>query len=286
MPAVDSIKEMQDNVEAIKSGTAILDKVNVDEPDEGDVTEYSETELKAMEKGWSPDKEALPEGKEWIGAGEFLRNERLYNEIHKLKREINGTKTTLDVLKEHHKKVEEATRAKVIAQLKQQKKIALEEDDHDAVIEIDEQLLDAKTATYDTPETTDYTSGQLFEEWLEVNTWYNKDEDMRQTADEIGAAYYQRSGGKASPKDMYDYVEKRIKKLYPNNFESKPAPRKAAQAVESASAGRTGSTSRAPKFTVKDLNAEQAKVMRTFVSQGVMTEQAYIEELIKIGELG
>lgn len=283
----DGIQEMQDNVNTLKSTEGIVDGVTTDEDEKVDEPEYTSTETKAMEKGWSPDKDNLPEGKEWIGAGEFLRNERLYNEIHKLKRETQATKRDFEVLKEHHKKVQVAERDKLLTQLKRQKKTALEEDDHDTVVEIDDQIADIKADANKPDEVEEQAvNNEIFNAWVEKNSWYETDADMRQTAEDIGAAHYARTGGKLPPAELYQYVEERIKKLYPDNFSTPKAAKRKSPAVEAATPTRNAKAkARAPKYTAKDLNDEQRRVMRTFVKSGAMTEQQYIDELAAIGEL-
>ena len=286
----EGIEEMQRNVEALKSieGTidANEDEQSVDDNDEVE-DDYSTSELKAMEMGWNPDKDNIPEGKEWISAGEFIRNDKFFSEIRKLKRDNQSTKRDFEVLKEHHKKVQTMERDKLLTQLKHQKKIALEEDDHDTVIEIDEQMMDIKSTPAVDEIDVQAASNEVFLDWVESNSWYEQDEDMRQTADELGAAYSMRTGGKASQDDMFKYVEGRIKKLYPDNFsaEQKPTRRRAAPTVEAATPASRKRASKAPKFTAKDLNSDQRTVMKRFVSQGVLTESEYINELVSIGEL-
>lgn len=282
------IEEMKANVDALRTSEGVTDEVLLGgDPDlgTGDEPEYTDTELRAMEKGWSPDKENLPEGKEWVDAGEFLRNEKFFAEINKLKRETRQTKQAFEALKEHHRKVQEVERSNLLEQLKRQKKAALEEADHDAVIEIDEQISEVKSAKPEAVTEPAAGGNEAFETWVEHNQWYTNDADMRQTADELGAAYFMRSGNKASPDEIYEYVEKRIKTLYSDKF-AKPASRKrATPAVEGASTGRSQQRTTARKATAKDLSPDQRKVMKQFVKTGALTEQEYIDELIKIGEL-
>lgn len=286
----DGIAEMQANVEQLKTTEDIVEEASEETLEEGEGEQYNATELKAMEKGWSPDKDNLPEGKEWIGAGEFLRNERLYSEIHKLKREVRARGREFEVLKEHHKKVADTEREKLLAQLKHQKKQALEDDDHEAVVEIDEQIMDVKAAANAPDEVeAQNVDNTAFLEWVENNQWYETDDGMRQTAEEIGAAYVTQTQGKASPQQLFKYVEDRIKQLYPQKFEpTKPAQakRKAAPAVEAGGNNRVKQRAGAKKYTVKDLNEDQLKVMKTFEKSGVLKPQEYIDELVRIGELG
>ncbi len=282
----EGIEEMQANVDALKGVETVVVEAAGEDTDEEH--EYTATETKAMEKGWNPDKESLGD-KEWISAGEFMRNDRLFVEIKKLKRENAATKREQQALIEHHKKVKVAERDKLLSQLKRQKKTAMEEDDHDMVIEIDEQILDVK-ASENEPDAIEAQENDntAFLGWVEDNDWYESNQEMRKTADEIAAAYYSRTQGKGSPLDMFEYVEGRIKKLYADQFSPKPAAkRKVTPSVEGAGAGRAASgASKAPKYTVKDLNDEQRRVMNTFVKSGALTKQEYIDELVAIGDIG
>jgi hypothetical protein len=285
MPQVEENKEynMREAVEDLKKTEEILEEVH--EEEEEVAPEWTDTELKAMEKGWNPDKDAVPEGKEWIEADEFLRNESFFTEIRKLKRELNQTKKTFDELKEHHKKVAEAERAKVLDDLKRQKRLALEDDDHDAVIEIDDKILEVKTQKPDDTMSQD-DHNELFEAWVEKNSWYETNQEMREMADDLGNAYYMRTQGKATPTQIYEHVEKQIKRIFKDDFGVKTPTRKSTPSVEGASASRGGKTKSKSKFTERDLSDDQRKVMNRFVKQGVLSKEEYIEQLIEIGELG
>lgn len=292
---VNAEQEMRDNVDALHKAEAIVDDTSYEEDDIGegeqeDIVEYTATELKAIEKGWNPDKDNLPEGKEWISAGEFLRNEKFFAEIHKLKQAVNSSKKDFETLKEHHRKVQEVEREKLLSTLKHQKRVALEEDDHAAVVEIDEQILELKNAKPEVEEQkeTEVDTSEIFQEWVSRNSWYKNDEEMRDMADELGAGFFQRNGGKVAPEVLYDHVEKRMKQIYPDRVGVKPQPKKkAAVAVEPASRGsRTTTTTAKTSFSTKDLNDMQRRTMRTLVKAGALTEKQYIDELVRIGELG
>lgn len=255
----------------------------VEEVVENNEPEYTDTEMRAMEKGWNPDKESVPEGKEWIEAGEFLRNESFFTEIRKLKRELNSTKKSFDVLKEHHKKVAEVEREKVLTELKRQKKAALEDEDHAAVVEIDDKIQDVKSQNVDVVEEQEIDN-TLFNEWVDRNSWYETNNEMRTIADELGAGYVATRNGKFDPAKLYDHVEKQIKRMYPDEFGFAPKKSRSKPTVEGASASRGGKSSKS-KFTERDLNDEQRQVMKRLVSSGVLTKEAYIDELVAIGEL-
>lgn len=293
-----AIEEMHENVDQLKKTSDITDEANLEvdedlskEEEEEEKDEYTALEVEAMKKGWSPDKDEMPEGKEWIDAGEFLRNEKFFSEIRKLKRENTMTKKTVDALKEHHKKILEAERKKLTAQLKRQKVEALEEGNHAAVVEIDEQLDDVKEqgkaadkevdeATATTQTDADFDA--YFQTWVVDNQWYKSNAEMREIADSLGRNYFSEGGGSATPEELFAHVTRRVKELYPTETGGKPKRR--VQAVEAASAGSHNRGGK-QKFTEKDLNAEQRQVMNRFVKLGAVTKEQYIQELVDIGEL-
>jgi len=285
MADVEQVAEkMAQYEESVEDVVEKQDESTVEYQDE---PEYSAIELKAMEKGWNPDKEAVPEGKEWIDAGEFLRNESFFTEIHKLKRELNSTKKSFEVLKEHHKKVAEVSKKEALEELKRLKKAALEDDDHDTVIEIDDKILDIKSQK-DDPVEMQEGDNNIFEEWVERNSWYDTDPEMRQFADEIGAGYVARNNTAGKPLDLqkvYKHVEDKVKQMYKDKFV--PIPKKRVRpSVEGAASSRGSQGKSKSKFTERDLSDEQRTVMNRFVKTGALTKQEYIDELVKIGELG
>lgn len=248
-----------------------------------ETVEYSAVEQEAMERGWNPDKEAMPEGKEWISAGEFMRNSTFYTEINKLKRENKNIQKSFDVLTEHHRKVDEHAKKEALKQLKAEKLEALDNEDHAAVIEIDEKIDEVK-ATKTDPVDTQEVDNTAFNAFAERNAWYESNEEMRQIADDIGNGFYNRNEGKVSAEQIFKHVEKQIKGLYPDQF--KPASnRQTVAAVESGNGNRPASKGAKSKFTAKDLTPEQRRVMKRFASTGVLTEAEYIKELVSIGEL-
>lgn len=280
-------------VEQLERVDDIVEEANdLDYDQEHDEPEYTATELKAMEKGWNPDKESIPEGKEWINADEFLRNEQFFNEIHKLKREINMTKRDYEELKKHHLKVAAVEQEKALRMLLQQKERALEDDDHKAVVDIDNKILDIKTKQAQPKQANTGSNNEAFREsyseWIQENRWYENNAEMRTAADDIGAGYFARNKGNVSPDDLYEYVTKQVKRMYPDEFAvaSKSTPRSKATTVESAGRGRGTPRKTGVKFTERDLNDEQRRVMNRFVKTGALTKDEYIKQLVDIGELG
>ena len=74
----DGTNEMHENVDALRSTGETVAKATASS---GNEREYTDTERKALKMGWNPDKDSVPEGKEWVDAGEFVRKDTLYKEI-------------------------------------------------------------------------------------------------------------------------------------------------------------------------------------------------------------
>lgn len=239
--------------------------------------ELNEIEIKATEMGWNPEG---VEGKKNLSADEFIDRQELYNEIHSLKRSVKTQKKQYEDLSEHYNKVAEHEREKAIKELKSQKKVALENDDYDAVVEIDDKILDAKTSEQNSKQTQN-VDNDIFDKWVTTNTWYDKNDEMKEMADDLGALYYNQNPNQ-SLDDIYKKVTERVQKMYPKEF-SNPN-RDKPNAVEGAQNSSKRSTKK--RYTANDLNDVQRKVMNRFVKSGVLTEEQYVEDLAKTGQLG
>lgn len=248
-------KVVEDTREAVEAAVA--------ETEEVAESEYSETEQQAIEHGWTPEG---VEGKRNLTAEEFMDRQPLYDDIRALKKQYRKLNDGYEALQEHHKHVKESERAKLVQQLKAAKKVALEQDNYDAIVEIDDRIAEAKT----TPEEA---SNVAFEDWIDKNDWYHQDSDMKQFADMLGTGYFQQNPNK-NVSEVYDYVSKEVKKRFPDKFSNqnriKPNP------VEGASKGsRTAPKS---KYTAKDLPDDARQMMKTIVRTGGITEEQYLKE--------
>lgn len=227
--------------------------------------EYTEIEVEAMEHGWNPEG---VEGRRNLTAEEFMDRKPLYDELKSMRKTVKRVRDDFETLKEYHSKQEEKVRERVIAELKAQKATALENDDFEAVVEIDDRLAEAKASKVETK-----TSNVIFEEWVEDNSWYNQDAEMREYADTIGNGYAARNPGK-SLDDVYEYVSKTVKKTFPEKFEN--PKRKQPDMVEGVSKSRGTKTA---KYSVKDLPEDDYKIMKTLLRTGVFdSEEEYLKE--------
>lgn len=242
---------------------------------------YSDVELKAMEHGWKPKEEFHDESKKFVDAEEFLERQKFYDRIDSQNRKIKELERTVTTLAEHNRKVKEVAYKEALETLKAQKREALEANNVDQVIEIDERITDLKTQKVveetkvaSTPQQPD----PRFVAWVDRNKWYVQDPVLRKEADDIGIAYKAIKGNSVDPEDIIEFVEKQIKVLHPEKFRNPNRQRESAVDSGSGSAGKNLTDAR---DTFK-LSEEEERAMRTWVRQGVMTEKEYKEQLRKI----
>ena len=254
--------------------------------------EYTEVELKAMEKGWRPESEFEgPEG-EWRPAKEFLDRGELMDRISDQSRqlrsnakEVEELKEAIQILGEHNRKISEREYEKAMADLKARKKEALSVDDYDSVVEVDEQMADLKDTKKKAEqsrveEPQDQGPHPEILKWVEKNSWYNTDVVMQGAVDKLAEAYARNNPEAATnPSEMLKYIESTMKDEFPHKFNRRPA------AVDSAEGTARGKAK--TKFTQRDLSDEQRRVGKRFVDAGAFeTMQEYIDQLAETGDLG
>lgn len=244
---------------------------------ESTTTQLTAVEQKALEMGWRPKSEFEGDEDDFIDATEFVRRKPLFEKIDHVGKELRETRKALKALQEHHQKVKEAEYQNALKQLRAEKKQALEEGDADRLIEIDEQIAEAKAADVAVRTQIQQEASKPhpnFVAWVQKNQWYQSDVELRSVADQIGTAYAAKNP-ETNPDDVLKYVEQRIKKLYPENFRN--PNRERPSAVE----GRTQTQAHEKKDGISDypLTDEERKVMNTFIRQGIMTKEEYIKDL-------
>jgi hypothetical protein len=234
------------------------------EAQEGEV-EYSEIEQQAMEAGWNPEG---VEGKPFVSAEEYVARQPIYDELHSLKKELRNQKKATEALKKMQAGIREREREKTIAELKAQRRMAVENDDYDAVDELNDQIASEK-ANKDAP-----VGNEVFESWVEENDWYNQDPEMRAYADLIGTGYVAQNEG-IPQEQVFKYVENEVKARFAGKFEN--PKRNQPSLAEPASRGRAAS-GKGGKHRASELPEEDRSIMRTIVRSGAMTEAEYLKE--------
>jgi len=273
-------------VDKVLDNSEIDDSIQTDLPEEGndpDVEssqsqpELSESEQRAMEQGWRPKEEFNGEPGKWVDADEFLRRGELFEKIDGMGRELRDTKKALRMLQTHHEQVRETEYKRALANLKAQKKQAYEEGDHDTLVEIDDQLSELKARQQAESAAIREQVNQpdpRFVAWIEKNPWYAQDPELRSFSDEVGLSYAKAYPGK-DPTEVLTYVEGRVRKAFPDKFTNPNRNRPSAVAAAST-----------PKASKREesfpLTEDERRAMQTFVRQGIMTKEQYVEELKRV----
>ena len=260
----------------------VLDSENLEESGEKKevVVEPSAIEQRALEMGWRPKEEFEGNEEDFIDATEFVRRKPLFEKIDNVGKELRETKKALKALQAHHEKVKEAEFQHALKALREEKKAALEAGDADKLIEIDDKIADAKAQEVVNRSKQVEEAAQPhpnFVQWAARNTWYRTNAELTIVADQIGTAYAA-SNPTMSPDDVLKYVETRVKKLYPEQFTNPNKSRPSA--VE----GGTSTPSKKPADDISNypLTDDERRVMMTFVRQGIMTKEQYIDDLKKV----
>ena len=238
--------------------------------------QYTELEQQAMDQGWMPKEKWVESGKpegEHRSAKEFIDRTDLYKRIEHLNRDNKDLRKAMTDLMEHNKRMDQVAYNRAMDSLRSAKKQALEDGDADRVVEIDDQLLDLKTAQRQAP-AQQQPAQEIhpeFKDWVDRNTWYNKNAELRSDADTAGIAF-KRNNPHASPAEVLDYVEKFIRKANPEMFQTKKA------APPSPESSDRSANKPSPKASVS-LTEDESRAMKRFVRMGVMTEDEYKNQI-------
>lgn len=243
------------------------------------------SEFRGDESDWTDAETFVKRGKE---INPILRenNKRLLSELEKTKKEIQEVKQVAEEFKAYQKEVYERKLEqykKEIDSLKQAKKEALQEGDHDLVVEIDDQILDAKAAMKlaeeSPPEEKKKDNAKDVQPidpelqlWLDRNSWFGRDQIVTQRTNTIGALIAQRNPNLRG-KEFLEKLDEALAEEFPDMFKSsrrsKPNP------VESGGSS-TSSIRKSGKRTFENLPDEAKAAYHRFKKQGFkVTEDQY-----------
>jgi hypothetical protein len=265
--AVDEVVPQGESPEVVEGGST----ESSSEPS------LSPEEQRAMEHGWRPKEEFAGDKSKWVSADEFLRRGELFEKIDTMGRDLRDTKKALKMLQAHHEQLRETEYKQVIQSLKDEKKRAYEEGDHDKLVEIDDQLLNIRADSRAEKEAAQQQAAQpdpRFVQWVNKNSWYTQDQELRGFGDEVGVAYA-KTHPEMSPDEVLQYVEGRVRKAFPEKF-TNPNRNK----PSSVSTGTTPASQRKGEEYV--LSDDERRVMQTFIRQGILTKEQYIADLKKM----
>ena len=255
----------------------------------------SSAEDKALDKGWRPEDEWTGEPDQWRPAKEFLDRGELMDRISDQTRQLRGQKdelakvqTALKEMGTHNTKIAEKEYDKAMRDLKSLKVQALEIDDYERIVDVDEQIQDLKETKKEAVAVEEKKAPEMhpdIESWMADNQWYGRDVVMRGAADSISQEYMNMNPGSMdSPKEVLKYVEQVMREEFPHKFEGTTQRRRPAATSE---VGEPVTRSKGKeKYTSRDMNSMQKKICRTFIEAGAFkSEQEYVDQLVQLGEI-
>ena len=241
-----------------------LEKKESKEPEkqeEEEVVAKPDYEEQAKVKGWRPEEEYEGDTP-WVDAKEFMGRQPLFDAIHKLNKKSKDQAATIDNLVDHNRTLKETTRKEVLAELKAQKVEALENDDHKAVVEIDDKIDDVKREAVE--EKAAPKLSEAYTDFVAENAWYENDSALKKTATDMGYGYQFANPG-ATETEIFEFVSKQIKIQHPEKFEPKKNPKR--EQANDVAPPKGGNKTPPKKATLKesDLTYDRRQVMNNIV---------------------
>lgn len=255
--------------------------------------ELSADEQRAMEHGWRPKEEWDGDPDDWVSAREFNRRGELFARIAKYGNENKEMRESLKKLFNQHRQLYDAGYKKALSDLKQQKIQAAEEGDTRKLLEIDDQIDDLRTQHQEAIQKFDQEVAaptgpavneeyQLaYEQFVNVNTWYGKNAELTQVADNIAknmVASAQRAGKPVDYKQMLATVAKEVRENNPQYFNKERKTSEVDSGGGTPPRGPRGNGS--SRYTLSQLPSEDQEIARTIIKSTGMKEEDYVKQYI------
>lgn len=275
-PIEETIDQIEGDTEqeGAKDTSTVTDTEQVESSDS--IVDDSSDKVKEIARGmgWIDPKNYKGDPDKYVDAETYIRKTHDIN--HGLRKQIKEITNVVKELKLHNERVYKAELKRLeteIAELKAQRRAAIEDGDVERVEKIEKQIDDVKASVDINPPVSQ--TNPVWDEWIEENPWYDTDKEMRKFADEAGKEY----AGLPFDK-ILKLVRKDVMAEFPEKFKKPEKTRPGASPVES---GARRTASKTP--TKADLTPTQRNIMNQFVRHGVMTEAEYIADLVKRGEI-
>jgi len=269
------------------------------EPEPENEPEKPTVESIAAELGWKPKDGFAGNDEDYVDAAEYIRRskniqESMRTSLKENKRKLAQMDKMVQDLKAHTQAVLKSEVRDLKARVEAAQKArdeAIEEGDKEQVYAIEKELSELKTEVESHLTRTmkekeavpefDEREVENFVGWTKANPWYKApgkeggDTEMSRYADYLAdLAEYRGLPYERKLMAVTEIVKQKFSDKFSGN--KPPAPR-----VEGGKPSPMKKT-----YSVRDLSQEQREIMRNFVRQGVMSEKDYINDLVKIGEIG
>lgn len=263
-----------------------VDTSTTDEGETGKTEAQSNPhESKASELGWVSKEEWVEQGKDpddWKPAKLFLEHGDMIGKIRSQAKELDDTRRAMQFVHAKNQEVYARGYQQAITELRQQKRAALADGDFVKADELDEKIDVTKAeltkVVHTPPPVVQNQVDPKFIEWSKRNGWYGEPR-LQKFADAIAIEYININKGQVTPDDVFDFVEKEIKKEFPHKFPKKTQGAPNPDGEGRANKGGTTSNRLEPKLAQAEANMsdQEKSIMRTMIRQTGMTKEKYLK---------
>lgn len=241
-------------------------------------------EEKARAQGWVPKEEWTGDPAHWRPADVFVDRGELLGKIKSQSSEMRELKGMVEYLAQQNQKLYEAGYQRAIAELEAARDQAIEAGDNKAVREFDRQIREhekAAAAVAQAPkskvQTTQAEAAEMYQEFLNRNPWYEKDDVMQDWAN--GAAVkFKTKHPSASDMEVYNYLTEESRKKFPDKFKKAGAPSPDGASNRTAgSPARSGGNSDFDAL-LAELPEAEAQIARNLVKRGHVTKEKFMQD--------
>ncbi len=287
-----------------KSQDKVKEKVEVAPPmDESDVIEAEKKvavktstedpiEEAARGQGWVSQDEWDGDPTQWREAQVFLERGEYFKTMGTQRKQIDKLNAMVEKMANIQASTREDERQKVLQELSDKKVSAMEDGEFERVATIDNEMSKIRSEpamavpSIEGQTEQKYTQDQIAD-YIDKNSWYRTNSDMRQYADSI-AVGFRSNNPNATIDDVLEYTDSEIKIRYPEQFGKQvPSASPVASTRRTTKPGPNGAQKRK---TLDDLPAGSRdmydQIGQSFVDAGAVDSiDEYVAELEKIGEL-
>jgi len=204
--------------------------VLTEESEGDDFVPSNHWEETAINQGWRPEAEFEGNAEDWRDARSFVEKGELFNVIHSMKRDAKVTKQALLDQSSMIEMAADNARNKLLAELKEARIEAKEEQDYAREDKINDKIDELKTkakeskekAVEDAPaqEPTYVITPMERAEWMASNPWYSMDQVAANSANMLSESYLQ-SKPEATGREILEYVSSTMRNSRPDLFVNK-----------------------------------------------------------------
>lgn len=238
--------------------------------------QLSTVEQEALKYGWKPKEEFEGDEGQWRSAETFMALKPFFERIDSQNKKLKQYERAQHEIIKEVANMRKTEYDRAVRTLQAERKAAFEDGDLDRYHRLEDEIDDLKdqrrnieaqaAPTQETPDQTEFL------DWKTANTWYDRDEDLRDWADARGVRLAQ-SGMPVD--EVLALVSAEVREKFPERFTN---PNRTKASAVAASEGNPRTSAKG----VETLSPEEKRIMHTFVRQGIMTEAEYMKEYKKV----